>query len=120
MSCSIRLFRRTRFERERAIQLDLIRAQRDHLLQCCNQAMRRGLFGHAGYGLDPLGTESSVAALRRADVAGFYQRLAVPNNCVLAIFGDVRAADIKPAVQRAFGRWKKGAAVRSAEPPPRR
>jgi zinc protease len=99
------------FGRERGIQLELIRAQRDHLLQSCNQAMRRGLFGARGYGLDPLGTESSVAELRPAAAAEFYQRLAVPNNCVLAVFGDVRAAEVRKAVQQTFGRWKKGADV---------
>ena len=99
------------FARERGIQLELIRAQRDHLLQSCTQVMRRGLFGPRGYGLDPLGAESSVRALRPAAAAAFYQRLAVPNNCVLAVFGDVRAADLCKAVQHAFGRWKKGADV---------
>jgi len=99
------------FAREQGIQLELIRAQRDNLLQSCSQAMRRGLFGARGYGLDPLGTETSVAALRPAAVGEFYQRLAAPNNCVLAIFGDVRAAELRKAVQRAFGRWKKGADV---------
>jgi len=99
------------FARERGIQLELIRAQRDHLLQSCNQAMRRGLFGERGYGLDPLGTESSVKTLNPAGAAQLYQRLAVPNNCVLAVFGDVRAAETRKAVQQAFGRWKKGAEV---------
>ena len=44
------------FERERRIQLESIRAQRDQLLQSCGQAMRRALFGPAGYGLDSSGT----------------------------------------------------------------
>jgi len=100
------------FAREQGIQLDLIRAQRDHLLQSCNQAMRKALFGPAGYGLDPLGAESSVGALRPADAAEFYHRLAAPDNCVLAIYGDVSAGDLKKAVQQAFGRWEKGRPVR--------
>ena len=99
------------FERERAIQLDLIRAQRDQLLQSCNQAMRRGLFGDAGYGLDPLGAESSVAALRPADLTPFYNKLVVPNNAVLAIFGDVSAEQLKSALQRAFANWLPGEPV---------
>ena len=99
------------FKREQGIQLDLIREQRDHLLQSCNQAMRKSLFGPAGYGLDPLGTEASVGALRSAGAAEFYQRLAVPGNCVFAIFGDVSTAEVKKAVQQAFGRWKTGQPV---------
>ncbi|MGA2175291.1 MAG: pitrilysin family protein [Verrucomicrobiota bacterium] len=99
------------FERERAIQLDLIRAQRDQLLQSCNQAMRRGLFGDTGYGLDPLGAESSVAALRPQDLAAFYKEKVVPNNAVLAAFGDVHTDQLRAAVERAFGPWKERPAV---------
>ncbi|MGO8698444.1 MAG: M16 family metallopeptidase [Limisphaerales bacterium] len=102
------------FRRERAIQIDLIRSQRDQLLQSCNQAMRRGLFGDQGYGLDPMGLESSMNALRREDVSGFYAKMGVPNNAVLAIFGDVQTGEIEAAVQRALGRWAPGA---SAAPP---
>jgi zinc protease len=96
------------FAREQGIQLEMIRAQRDHLLQSCNQAMRKALFGPVGYGLDPLGTESSVSGLRCGDVAGFYHRLTVPENCVFAIYGDVSTGAVKNAVQQAFGRWQKG------------
>jgi zinc protease len=99
------------FAREQGIQLELIRSQRDHLLQSCNQAMRKALFGPAGYGLDPLGKESSVGRLRAADAAAFYHRLAVPENCVLAVFGDVSTSAVKQAIQQAFGRWKKGRPV---------
>jgi len=96
------------FAREQGIQLELIRAQRDHLLQSCNQAMRKALFGPVGYGLDPLGTESSVGALRAEEAARFYHRLAAPENCVLAVYGDVSTGEVKKAVQQAFGSWKKG------------
>jgi zinc protease len=95
--------------------LELIRAQRDNLLQSCNQAMRRALFGAAGYGLDLLGTETSVSALRAVDAAAFYHRLAVPGNCVLAVYGDVSADSVRNAVQQAFGRWEKGLPIRVPE-----
>ncbi|MFN7141631.1 MAG: M16 family metallopeptidase, partial [Limisphaerales bacterium] len=94
-------------EREKEIQLAHIRAQRDHMLQSCGRAMRRTLFGNKAYGLDALGTEESVTAIKTADVRDFYSRLASPNNCVLAIFGDVNAEQVKAAVERLFGDWKK-------------
>jgi zinc protease len=97
------------FERERAIQLELIRGQRDHLLQSCSRAMRKELFGPTAYGLDPLGNEISVNSLKVADLEAFYKKMAVPGNCVLAIFGDVRTAEIKAAVQKTLGRLKPSA-----------
>jgi zinc protease len=36
----------------------------------------------------------------------FHGRLVAPNNCVLAIYGDVKTATVKSAVQKAFASWK--------------
>jgi zinc protease len=35
----------------------------------------------------------------------------VPNNCVLAIFGDVKTANARAAVTKAFSSWKKNEAI---------
>ena len=105
-------------EREREIQLASLKAQRDQLLRCASLAMRRALFGNGGYGLDTLGTETSVAALQVADLQEFHQRLAVPNNCVLAIYGDVQAEAVRAAVEVTLGAWAAGAAVPAPAVPP--
>lgn len=95
-------------EREREIQLAGLRGQRDHLLQCAFKAMRRGLFGDAGYGLDGLGTEESVRRIRIDDIAAFHAGLAVPNNCVMAVYGDVHPDAVRGAIDATFGQWKAG------------
>ena len=93
-------------EREREVQIAGIQSQRDHLLKSASNAMRRALFGDTGYGLDPLGTEASVATLNAAGLKSFHQKLVAPNNCVLSIFGDVKADDVKADVEKAFASWK--------------
>jgi zinc protease len=98
-------------EREREVQLAGIRSQRDQLLKSAGTAMRRALFGENGYGLDALGTEKSVKKLQAADLRAFHGQLAVPNNCVLAIYGDVDTKTVKVVVMKAFGKWKPGAAA---------
>jgi zinc protease len=95
-------------EREREVQLASIREQKDHLLQSASNAMRRALFGEAGYGLDVLGTETSVRSIQAPELKGFYEGLARPDNCVLAIYGDVNTDAVKAAVQKSFGQWSKG------------
>ena len=95
-------------EREKEIQIAGIRARKDELLKSASLAMRRALFGDAGYGLDSLGTEESAGNVSVADLKSFQQKLAVPNNCVLAIFGDVKRADAQAAVENAFGGWRAG------------
>jgi len=92
-------------ERERQVQIAGVRAQKDHLLRSATNAMRRVLFGDAGYGLDALGTEESLQSLQPPDLRSFHQQRAVPNNCVLAIFGDVDAAQVKGAVEKTFAGW---------------
>ena len=98
-------------EREREIQLAGIKSQRDQLLRSAGIGMRRALFGNVGYGLDTLGSEASVQALKVAQLQAFHQRLTVPNNCVLAIFGDVKAESVKAAVEKVFGKWPAGEAA---------
>jgi zinc protease len=68
------------------------------------------LFGETDYGLDSLGTEESVAKIAVAGLKSFHQKLTTPNNCVLAIYGDVDTAAVKAAVTKAFGSWKPASA----------
>jgi zinc protease len=95
-------------ERERTVQIASIYEQKDNLLKSASNAMRRTLFGNSGYGLDTLGTEETVAKLQAADLKSFHQKLVAQKNCVLAIFGDVKASEVKAAVEKSFANWKPG------------
>jgi len=100
-------------EREREVQLAAIRSQRDHLLQSASKAMRRALFGETSYGLDALGSETSVQKIQTEDLKRFHAQYVVPNNCVLAIFGDVEATAVKAAVEQIFAPWKTQATAQA-------
>ena len=100
-------------EREREVQIANVLSQKDNLLKSAGIAMRRALFGNAGYGLDMLGTPESLATLRVADLRDYYKKLVVPANCVIAIYGDVRPGEVKAAVEKAFASWPAGAASSS-------
>jgi len=102
------IFPADELEREKEIQIAGIRARKDELLKSASLAMRRALFGDTGYGLDSLGSEESAGKVSVAALKAFHQKLTVPNNCVLAIFGDVITGDVKAAVEKAFGGWKSG------------
>lgn len=113
-------FPASELEREREFQLAGIRDQKDHLLQSAARAMRRGMFGDRGYGLDASGTEESVGTLTLDAVRKFHGRLTVPNNCVLAVFGHVDAEAVRAAAERLLGDWMPGDAgmtgMRASEP----
>ena len=82
-------------EREREVQFAGIRAQKDHLLQSAALAMRRALFGER---LRPrrAGQRDQRAGYPVANLKVFHQKLSVPNNCVLAIYGDVKTGESEP------------------------
>jgi zinc protease len=107
-------------EREREVQLASIADQRDNLLRSAGLAMRRALFGDQGYGLDTLGTEASIGRLDVQALGAFHRQWAVPNNCVLAIYGDVQADAVRAAVANAFVHWKPTpvAGLAGRTPPP--
>ena len=98
-------------EREKEIQIAGIRSRKDELLKSASMAMRQALFGNTGYGLDSLGSEESAAQVSVAGLKAFHQKLTVPNNCILAIFGAVNAGELKAAVENAFAGWKPAASV---------
>jgi len=100
------IFPGNELDREREIQIASIAARKDDLLKSAGVAMRRALFGDQTYGLDPLGSEESVGKISVADLKAFHQKLVVPNNCVLAIYGDVKIGDVKAAVEKFFENWK--------------
>ncbi|MCX6905300.1 MAG: pitrilysin family protein [Verrucomicrobia bacterium] len=104
--------------REREVQLAAIKAQRDQLLQCAGQLMRRGMFGEQGYGLDINGSEASVTALQAAALRKQYKKFVVPGNCVLAIFGDIKAKQAQSAVEQRFGAWQGKEVARPTNDPP--
>jgi zinc protease len=93
-------------EREREVQLASIRALRDHLLQSAFKSMRHAMFGASGYGLDTLGSETSVSKLTQADFQNFHEQFVRPDNCVLAIYGDIDPAQVERAVAAAAADWQ--------------
>jgi zinc protease len=95
-------------ERERQIQLASIKAQKDELLPTASRMMRREMFGERGYGLHTNGTEKSVQTIKVSDLRNFHEAFMRPNNCVLAVFGDVQAEAVRAAVDKYFGAWPKG------------
>ncbi len=89
-------------QRAKERQLAALRRQRDHLLRRTLQLFRETLYGDHPYGLNPLGTEESIAGITRDDLLDYYQRFALPQNMVIAIVGDLNWPDVKALVRKDF------------------
>lgn len=92
-------------QRIRGIILSTIRSQMDQPSYLAFRLFRSELFHEHPYGMDPLGTESSVQALTSDDLMNYFQGFAVPGNLVIAVVGDVDAAEVKKEMEDMFRDW---------------
>jgi zinc protease len=70
----------------------------------------RVVFGDAAYGHPISGTQESLARIKRDDIVSIHQKYYRPDNAVLVIGGDIKAAEAFQLAARTFGDWAKPAA----------
>ncbi len=84
-----------------------IRAQQDDIFFVAGQRLREGLFAAHPYRWSALGTEASVAALTVDTVRAFHRQVVRPERLVVAVFGDISAADAAKQITQRFGTLPK-------------
>lgn len=67
----------------------------------------RLVYGFHPYGFPGNGTPASVETLTREDLLEFHRRHYAPNNCLLAVVGDLTIDEAMAAVTGAFGDWAR-------------
>ena len=77
----------------------------------------RIVFGDAPYGHPLAGTPESIARIKREDFVKYQGRWYRPDNAILVLGGDIRAAAGFGLAQKYFGDWKKPAEPLPALPP---
>jgi predicted Zn-dependent peptidase len=105
-------------EKERRLQIASLVGRRDDPERVAEEAFDGWLFGSHPYGRPVEGTEKSVAAITRADVAAHYEAQFVANQAVLVIAGDIDAAQAAQKAGRYFGPWKRRSAAEARLPEP--
>jgi zinc protease len=95
-------------DREKEAQLAGIKAEEEEMTTVARNLMRSTLFGNHPYGLRNLGTPESVGKLSQQQLADFYKKYAVGKNGVLAVYGSVKANEVKSLVERLFGSMPAG------------
>ncbi|SPF37142.1 Peptidase M16 domain protein [Syntrophobacter sp. SbD1] len=66
---------------------------------------KQNYFQKTSYINDRLGTPDSVKAFTREEILAFYRKILNPQNCVLAVYGDVDPAKARQLVQQKFENW---------------
>jgi zinc protease len=106
--------------REKEAQLASIKADEEEMTSVARNLLRKHLFPQHPYGLRSLGTPDSISRLTRDDLVAFRDRHICGKNGVLAIFGAVKAEEVRSLVEREFESFRPGDAspTSPADPEP--
>ena len=103
-------------EKVRKLLLAQIERQNDDWRTQSEVFFKKTFFREHPYRFVPVGNETSVAALTREDLQEAYKRYYVPNNMVLAIFGDIDLQEIEDLVKKQFGKTNRKEVIFPAVP----
>jgi len=80
-----------------------LRQRNDNIFRFTSQKLKETLFLKHPFRLDQNGTEASLDNIKQEDLVKFYDQLAVPNNMVLTVFGDMESEQVLEQVKQQFG-----------------
>ena len=84
------------------------------------KTIRNKLYEHSPYRMQRYGTPESVASFTAEQARKVYETFTRPNNCVLAIYGDIDLDATQDLVEKSLASWERGeipASSTVAEPP---
>jgi zinc protease len=93
-------------DKKRKELLAAIKRSEDDPFSLAAKLFKQTLFKKHPYRFQTMGTAETVGNMKREDLAGFHQKYCIPNNMVLAIFGDVNAAEVVSKVEEAFAEFQ--------------
>lgn len=105
--------------REKEFQLASIKAEEDQMTNVARNLMRANLFPNHPYGLRQLGTPDSVGKLTQQELLDFKKKYITGCNGVIAVFGNVKAAEVKELVEKELGGLPAGEPVFAQLPQPK-
>lgn len=99
-------FDQNEIEKKRKEFLAAIKQQEDDPFSLAGKLFRQTIFKTHPYRFTTIGSIETISKIKRDDLVEFYQRYCLPNNMVLAIFGDIDANEVYTKVEKAFADFK--------------
>ena len=112
------VFREFYKEREVVHEERRMRTESSPVGRLIEQALATAFTAHP-YGQPVVGWPSDLESFSATDATAFYKKNYVPANMVVALVGDVKAAEVMPIMEKYFGRLPKAPApepLRTVEP----
>ncbi len=94
--------------REEEVQLASIKEDEEQLTSVARNILREALFRQHPYALRGKGSPESVANLKQKDLLAFRDRYITAKNGVIAVFGNVKADEVKKVLEQSLGKMKSG------------
>jgi zinc protease len=69
------------------------------------KAFKKAVFGDHPYGRLVSGSDETLDAISRDDVVNFHESYYVPNSSIMAVVGDISAAEVTVLLKRYFSAW---------------
>lgn len=104
-------FKEEEIERERQQTLDQLRVALKQPGALARFVASRVVFGDSPYGHPLQGTPEAIERIKRDDIARLHAAYYRPDNSVLILGGDIRAADAFSLADKYFGNWPKPSAA---------
>jgi zinc protease len=101
-------FPQAEIERQRQQALSGLKVAAEDPESVAGMVIERLIYGFHPYGMPGSGTAESLQSLTREDFVDFHRRFFVPNNALVAVVGDITAADAMAGLEKYFGDWKQG------------
>ena len=103
---------------EKAVVFEEMRLVEDDPEKFAQRRLGQLAYSPHPYGRNLLGTKEQITALTRAPLNAYYKKYYVPKNMVLVVVGAVSHAQVREAVDAAFGKLPGGEVQRAQLPPP--
>jgi zinc protease len=103
---------------EKAVVFEEMRLVEDDPEKFATRRLGQLAYSPHPYGRNILGTKEQIGALTREPLNAFYKKYYVPSNMVLVVVGAVTHAQVREAVDAAFGKLPGGTVQRAQLPPP--
>jgi len=97
----------TEVERMRGQVITSIQTSQDRPQAISQQAFEKWLYGQHQYNHPVEGEEEAVGAIKSGDLSAFHKKYFVPNNCVIAVVGDIKPAKIAGLLEKLAKTWLK-------------
>ncbi|MFC2149756.1 M16 family metallopeptidase, partial [Candidatus Auribacterota bacterium] len=93
-------------EKEKKIIMLNIKSLEDQPYQAASKLFKETMFKGHPYQFQSIGTIESIKGISRKDLADFHDKYVVPDNMVVAVYGDIKAKDIETLIKKKFAGLK--------------